>query len=157
MVGNLVSAILAVIPFFAIFIYYANFEKVIFVHALFLFLLVSARELIKDLENLKGDLALNYQTVPVVYGEQIAKTMLYIVSIATIVTALLLTQFFEIGKMYIFFYFSIAALVFVIIYTFFAATKFQFIVLHNLIKLIIVLGVISIVLIDAELLIDKIL
>lgn len=156
MVGNLVSAILAVTPFFAIFIYYGNFEKVIFVHALFLFLLVSGRELIKDLENLKGDMALNYQTVPVVYGEKTTKTMLNIVAICTIITAVVLTQYFEIGRMYIFFYFSIVALVFVIIYTFFAQTKFHFIVLHNLIKLIILLGVISIVLIDAELLLNKI-
>lgn len=156
MVGNLVSAILAVTPFFAIFIYYANFEKVIFVHALFLFLLVSGRELVKDLENLKGDMALNYQTVPVVYGEKTTKSMLYIIAVLTIITAVVLTQFFEIGRMHIFFYFSIVALVFVIFYTFFAKTKFHFIVLHNLIKLIIVLGVISIVLIDAELLLDKI-
>lgn len=155
MVGNLVSAILAVTPFFAIFIYYANFEKVIFVHASFLFLLVSARELIKDLENLKGDLALNYQTIPVVYGEKTAKTMLYVVSIATIITALLLIQFFEIGRMYIFFYFSIVALVFFLFYVNYAKTKFHYIILHNLIKLIILLGVLSIVLIDAEMLIKK--
>ena len=31
--GNLVSAILAITPFFAVFVYYKNFELVIFVHA----------------------------------------------------------------------------------------------------------------------------
>lgn len=155
MVGNLVSAILAVTPFFAIFVYYGNYDKIIFVHALFLFLLVSSRELIKDLENLKGDLALNYQTVPVVYGEKTAKIMLYIVVIATISTAVILTQFFEIGRMYIFFYFSMIALVFFLFYVNYAKTKFHYVILHNLIKLIIVLGVLSIVLIDAEMLIKN--
>src|SRR5690554_4100553 len=55
-VGNIVSAILTVIPFFAIFIYYQNFERVVFAHAIFLFLLISMRELTKDLGNIKGDL-----------------------------------------------------------------------------------------------------
>ena len=31
------------------------------------------RELVKDLENLKGDLTLDYKTIPVVYGEKVAK------------------------------------------------------------------------------------
>ena len=76
-VGNITAAILAVIPFFAVFIYYKNFDLVIFVHATFLFLIISMRELVKDLENLKGDLALNYRTIPVVYGEAVSKGMLY--------------------------------------------------------------------------------
>jgi 4-hydroxybenzoate polyprenyltransferase len=59
-IGNLTSAILTITPFFAVFIYYKNFETVIFVHAMFLFLIISMRELTKDLENIKGDLANNY-------------------------------------------------------------------------------------------------
>ena len=56
-VGNIVSALLAIAPFFAVFVYYKNFEPVIFVHAMFLFLLILSRELIKDMENIAGDLA----------------------------------------------------------------------------------------------------
>ena len=55
-IGNLTSAVLTITPFFAIFLYYKNFESVIFVHAIFLFLMISMRELTKDLENMKGDL-----------------------------------------------------------------------------------------------------
>ena len=88
-IGNIVSTTLTIIPFFAVFIYYKNFEAVIFVHAMFLLLLLSMRELIKDLENLKGDLALNYKTVPIVYGEKTAKRML---SILTVLTCLLYTS-----------------------------------------------------------------
>ena len=36
-VGNFISAILAITPFFAVFVYYKNFETVIFVHAIFPF------------------------------------------------------------------------------------------------------------------------
>lgn len=46
-VGNLVSSTLAIAPFFVVFVYYQNFKTVIFVHALFLFLLILAREMIR--------------------------------------------------------------------------------------------------------------
>ena len=62
-IGNFVSATLAITPFFAVFIYYKNFETVIFVHAIFLFLLILSREMIKDMENIVGDLAQNYKTI----------------------------------------------------------------------------------------------
>ena len=104
MTGNLVSAILAVTPFFVIFIYYQNFELVIFAHGIFLFLLISMRELTKDLENIKGDLALNYKTVPVVHGERTSKIMLTVLALLAIISGIVLVLFFKIGHMYYFFY-----------------------------------------------------
>ena len=79
-------------------------------HALFLFLLVSMRELTKDLENIKGDFALNYRTVPVVYGEKTSKLLLTGASVITCISAFLLIFYFEIGYMYYFFYVSIILL-----------------------------------------------
>ena len=55
-IGNLISAILTITPFFAIFLYYKNYSGLIFVFGFYLFLVLSMRELVKDLENLKGDL-----------------------------------------------------------------------------------------------------
>ena len=72
-VGNIMSSILTVAPFFAILVYYKNFEIVIFFHALFLTLNLLAKEILKDLENIKGDFLINYKTVPVVYGEIFSK------------------------------------------------------------------------------------
>jgi len=90
LIGNLSATILAIMPFFAIFIYYKNFENVIFVHALFLILILFMRELVKDLENIKGDIASGYNTIPVSYGEKKSKTILFTISIACI--SHLLTQ-----------------------------------------------------------------
>ena len=102
-VGNLTSAILTILPFFAIFMYYKNFESVIFVHAMFLFLLISMRELTKDLENVKGDLALGYKTIPVVYGEKTSKSMLTILVVCTTILVYVLTFYYALGKMHYYF------------------------------------------------------
>ncbi|GHC47184.1 geranylgeranylglycerol-phosphate geranylgeranyltransferase [Ulvibacter litoralis] len=156
-IGNIVAAILAIIPFFAIFIYYRNFALVIFVHATFLFLIISMRELVKDLENIKGDLALNYRTIPVVYGEKVSKWMLTILSLLTLIPITLLLTKFETGYMYYFFYGSILALIVFLIILWRSAKKVHYVVLHNILKLIILAGVISIVLIELEVVLSKIL
>ena len=154
--GNIVSAILTVTPFFAIFIYYKNFETVIFIHALFLFLLISMRELTKDLENIKGDFALGYKTVPVVYGEKVSKSMLTTVALLTIGVAFVLTLQFKIGNMYYFFYLAVICLLIFLLLLWKSNTKTQYLFLHNMLKFIIVAGVFSIILIDITIVLNQI-
>jgi 4-hydroxybenzoate polyprenyltransferase len=156
-VGNITSAILTITPFFAVFIYYKNFETVIFAHAMFLFLILSMRELTKDLENIKGDLALNYNTIPIVYGEKTSKIMLTILSLLTIIPAYFLIFKFNIGNMNYFFYMSMILLLLFMVLIQKSQTKMQYLILHNILKFIIVAGVFSIVLIDVDLLLNRIL
>lgn len=155
MTGNLVSAILAVTPFFVIFIYYRNFEPVIFAHGIFLFLLISMRELTKDLENIKGDLALNYKTVPVVHGERTSKVMLTVLALLTIVSGIVLTLFFKIGHMYYFFYLSVVLLLLFLFILWKSNKKTHYLILHNILKFIIVVGVFSILLIDVSVVLNR--
>ena len=154
-VGNMTAAVLAVIPFFAVFIYYKNFDLVIFVHATFLFLLISMREVVKDLMNLKGDLALNYKTIPVIYGEKTAKMMLTSLCALTLIPILLLITKFEIGYMHLYFYASVLALILFAVILWVSNKKLHYIILHNILKFIIVLGVFSIVLINVDIIVDR--
>ena len=156
-IGNMVAAILAVVPFFAIFVHYANFDIVIFVHATFLFLLISMRELVKDLENLKGDITHGYNTIPVVYGEKTSKLMLTALSLLTLVPIVLLITKFkgEIGYMDFYFYASIAGLVLFLTVLWKSKNKIHYLILHNILKLAIVIGVFSIVLINPGFLANK--
>lgn len=156
LIGNLTSAILTITPFFAIFLYYKNFELVIFVHALFLFLIISMRELTKDLENIKGDLALNYQTIPVVYGVKASKLMLTILVGLTLIPTYFLMNYFPIGKMNYFFYLSIVLLIGFLVLLWRSSSKSQFLLLHNILKIIILAGVFCIPLIDVNLLLNRI-
>ena len=155
-IGNLMSAILTITPFFAVFIYYKNFETVIFVHATFLFLIISMRELTKDLENIKGDLALNYHTIPVVYGEQVSKIMLTILALLTLIPTYLLLFKYQMGYMYLFFYTSLFLLVIFLILLWKSKTKIHYLILHNILKFIIVFGVFCILLIDVDIVLNRV-
>ncbi len=155
--GNLISAILTITPFFAVFIYYKNFDTVVFVHATFLFLIIAIRELTKDLENLKGDLALNYRTIPIVYGETTSKKIITLFTVLTLIPAYLLVNKFEIGRMYFYFYSCIILLIIFLIFLWKSSTKSHYLILHNILKVIIVAGVFSILLIDINLVLKRIL
>ncbi|TDU42982.1 4-hydroxybenzoate polyprenyltransferase [Gelidibacter sediminis] len=155
-IGNLTSAVLTITPFFAIFIYYKNFETVIFFHAMFLFLIISMRELTKDLENIKGDLAQGYFTIPVVYGESVSKIMLSVLAVFTLLPTLLLINYFDIGHMTYFFYLSTFLLGVFILMLWNSKTKTHYLILHNILKFIIVAGVFCIVLINVDVVLNRI-
>ncbi len=151
-IGNLTSAFLSVLPFFAIFLYYKNLYEVILGHAAFLFLLLLVREMIKDLENIKGDLANDYKTIPIIYGETISKKIITALTIMTIIPVYVLIEIFDVGYMDMYFYFCLIILIFFLLRLWKSDTKEQYLLLHNVLKFLIVAGVFSIILINPSVL-----
>lgn len=140
-VGNIMSSILTVAPFFAILVYYKNFEIVIFFHALFLTLNLLAKEILKDLENIKGDFLINYKTVPVVYGERFSKRCITLAIVFAMLSSSVLLIFYDLGTMIYYFksLYFIYPLFFLSLY--FSSKKKHFKILHNFMKLILIIGV----------------
>ena len=156
-VGNLTSAILTITPFFAIFLYYKNFSSLIFVFGFYLFLVLSMRELIKDLQNLKGDLLQNYKTIPVVYGEKYAKLMIIVLVFCNVSVTIFLLKSYALERMDYFFYTSISLLFVVLLLLPKAQSRQQYSRIHFLLKILVLLGVFSIVLLNPSLILSKIL
>lgn len=152
-IGNLTASLLAVLPFFGILLYFKNFYHVIFAHATFLFLLILIREMIKDLENLKGDVANDYQTIPVRFGEKISKQVITILTISTVIPVYILIEKFDVGYMDIYFYVAFMALISFLIKLWQSNEHLGYVQLHNALKILIVAGVFSIVLINPVVLI----
>ncbi|WNH13500.1 geranylgeranylglycerol-phosphate geranylgeranyltransferase [Thalassobellus suaedae] len=155
-IGNLTSAVLTITPFFAIFMYYKNFEHVVFVHAMFLFLIISMRELTKDLESIKGDLLQDYHTIPVVYGEKVSKIMLSVLSGLTLIPTYFLLFKYNIGYMYYYFYLSVFLLLVFLVLLWKSSTKIHYLILHNILKFIILTGVFCLLLIDVSVILNRI-
>lgn len=153
-VGNMTAAFLAVLPFFAILLYYKNIYPQIFAHANFLFLLLIIREIIKDLENIKGDIANDYQTIPVMFGESTAKKIITFLTVLTIIPIYFLVEIFEVGYMDIYFYVSLIILIFFLQKLWKSNSKPDYLKLHNMLKFLVVSGVFCIVLIDPEVLVN---
>ena len=153
LIGNLTAALLAVLPFFGILMYYKNFYQVIFAHATFLYLLLLIRELIKDLENIKGDLVADYRTIPVMFGERVSKIIIITLTFLTLIPVYLLIEVFDVGHMDLYFYGGMIVIIWFLSLLWKAETQKEYLLLHNILKFLIVAGVFSIVLIEPSVLV----
>ncbi len=153
-IGNLMATLMAILPFFALLLYYKNFYEVIICHATFLFLLLLIREMIKDLENIKGDLANDYKTIPILYGELTSKKIITLFTLLTVIPVYLLIEKFEIGNMDLYFYSCLLFLLLFILKLWKSNLKEHYLLLHNVLKFLIVAGVFSIILINPDLILN---
>lgn len=151
-IGNLTASLLAMLPFFSILMHFKFFYSTIFLHASFLYLIILIRELIKDMENIKGDFASNYQTIPVRFGENKAKQIITAVTLLTLVPIYFIVRdhALEVGYMVYYFYLSIGVLVLFLYKLWRSVTLSEYHSLHVSLKLLILLGVFSIILINPE-------
>ncbi|KGL61409.1 MULTISPECIES: geranylgeranylglycerol-phosphate geranylgeranyltransferase [unclassified Polaribacter] len=154
--GLISATILTILPFFAVFVYYKNFSKIIFLHAVFLFLVIMVRELIKDLENIKGALANNYKTFSVVYGELRTKQLSLLLLLLAFIPVIILFTYPALSDMRYYFYLALLTLSFVGVYLWKSTQQKQYTFLHNVLKLLLLTGVFCLVFIDTSLLLEKV-
>ena len=143
-IGNIFSALLTIAPFFAIFLYYKNIDLIIVAYALFLFFIILLKDITKDLKNLVGDFSLNYQTIPVVFGEKFTKVIITLITIVNIILVLNLYLNFNRGLMEIFYYLSIITLFLFLIKLYKSSNIHDYLFLHNILRFILTVGIISI-------------
>ena len=143
-IGNLFYSILTVTPFFAILLYYKNIDLIIVAYALFLFFIILLKDITKDLKNLVGDFSLNYQTIPVVFGEKFTKAIITLISTVNIILVLNLYLNFNRGLMEIFYFLSIVTLFLFLIKLYKSSNIHDYLFLHNILRFIITIGIISI-------------
>lgn len=154
--GLLSATMLTLLPFFAVFVYFKNFSKIIFVHATFLFLVIMVRELVKDLESLKGAVANNYITFPVAYGEKRTKQLSILLLLLTLIPVVFLFNYPALSYMRYYFYFSLVTLIILGYILLKSDQKKQYTLIHTALKILLLLGVFSLVFIDTDLLLEKV-
>ncbi|MCF6213938.1 MAG: geranylgeranylglycerol-phosphate geranylgeranyltransferase [Flavobacteriaceae bacterium] len=155
LLGLFSAVTLSILPFFAVFVYYKNFSTIIFTHASFLFFILIIRVLIKDLESIKGDIVQNYVTIPIKYGERFTKILISIIALMTLDPIYFLWKYPEIGAMKYYFYFAVPILGLFTVKLWINQSNKNYIQLHILLKILIVLGVFSLALIDTSVIIKR--
>ncbi len=146
--SNLFVSLLAIVPFFAITLYFRNFSSLIFYHAAFLFLVILTRDFLKDLQNFKGDWVRQYKTSAVVFGEKVTKRIITVLLFLTLIPIqLILLEKEHIGSMYYYYITAIPFLFIILLVLWNSPTQKTYLWLHNLLKLLILTGVASIILV----------
>ncbi len=150
-------SILNVLPFFVVFVYYNHVSELILMHGLFLFGLILAKEIIKDFRRVRGAILNNRETLVIRYGAFKVKTCFYLLMIGMIVPTYCLLCFPEIGYMKYYFYLFVVWVPLFLFLLLKAKREKDYLLLHNMLKVILVIGVFSLVLIDTSVLLIRVL
>ncbi len=153
----LLATSLTIFPFFAIFVYYKNYSTIIVLLALYLFVLLAIREMIKEFQKVGGDVVQNYTSVFIRYGTSKAKKITALLTvIALLLIVLISLNYAEIGSMKYYFYLCFGFLAIFLSLLPKLQSKKQFTFAHNFLKFLILGGVFSLPFIDFPMLISKI-
>lgn len=142
-IGNLTVAFLTGMSVYIIEILYPPHHALIAIYAVFAFFMTLVREIIKDMEDLKGDHTFGCRTLPIIWGLRRTKIFVYlIISIFLAIAFLVNQRYAQIS----FFYFAgilLLPLIMLIIGLARADMKRDFYLLSAFCKIIMLLGIMS--------------
>lgn len=81
LVGNIAVAVLTGLSVYVVAVLFDPFNKLIIGYAFFSFFITLLREIIKDMEDLKGDNTFGCKTLPIVLGIRKSKSFMYLLTI----------------------------------------------------------------------------
>lgn len=108
-IGNLTIAVLNALtlivnmiyePQFPFFEFSLKYTLLMWLYILFAFLITAIREIVKDIEDVKGDTTLNCTTIPLVWGINTAKKIIYILFFIMLILLLLFSFFLYSTQLY---------------------------------------------------------
>jgi 4-hydroxybenzoate polyprenyltransferase len=85
-IGNLTIALLTAASVLVVVAYYPDHQLLVFAFAGFAFFIALIREIIKDMEDMRGDATFGCQTLPVVWGIRRTKNMIYWLTLLLVVS-----------------------------------------------------------------------
>ena len=145
--SNFFLSILMIMPFLALSVYFKNFNYIIFCFASYLFFLIFSKDLIKDLESLKGDIVYSYKTIPAVYDSRITKIIFsFLILIIFIPVYYLIIE--DLGLMSYYFILCIPFFLIVLLLLWLYNKDEIYLIIHNLLKAWILIGILSISLLN---------
>ena len=123
--------------------------KVVFDYAIFAFIINLVREIVKDIEDIDGDHKAGMNTLPIVIGRERTKDVLFVLSFIPILAVIyyLSTYLYkQIEAVIYFLLLVIAPLIFVSIKIFQSKTKKDYKFISNLLKIVMLTGMLSMLL-----------
>jgi 4-hydroxybenzoate polyprenyltransferase len=146
-IGNFTVAILTGLSILIVDIYYQTHNTVIYIYACFAFFMTLIREIIKDMEDLKGDNSFGCKTLPIVWGIRKTKFVIYGVLIVFCSAVVALDAVYKILPLRYYILLLFLPLVFFLIGLIRADMKKDFAFLSSFCKIIMLLGILSMLLI----------
>lgn len=94
-IGNLTVALLTGSSILVVDMLYRTHSSLVVIYAVFAFFMTLVREIIKDMEDLKGDNTFGCKTLPIVWGIRKTKGIIYFILAVFCVVVIVLNQLYE--------------------------------------------------------------
>lgn len=142
-VGNFMVALLTGLSITLINVLYDLTNSLVIIYSLFAFFMTLVREIIKDMEDLKGDNTFGCKTLPILWGIRKTKVVVYFLLALFSLLVVMINAIYTQMPFYYFLVFLFAPLSIFLLRLIRADTKRDFYMLSQWCKVIMVLGVIS--------------
>lgn len=147
LMGNLLIAFLTSLTLLLVSVYLERNDILVYIYSLFSMAIILIREIIKDIEDVKGESAAGCQSIPVIWGIRGAKIFIYLISVVS--ASFLLSFLVSIENWLVRWYFlALCPLFLWFIYKLARADRQkEFVLLRNFTNLIIFSGLLSMIMI----------
>lgn len=142
-IGNAMVAILTGLSIVIVDALYQTGNPLIYIYGTFAFFMTLIREIIKDMEDLKGDNTFGCRTLPIVWGLRRTKSFIYGIILIFSASVIFLNRHFVKLPLYYLLIFLFIPLIWLIVVLLNADTKKDFALLSLFCKVIMLLGVLS--------------
>jgi len=142
-VGNLAVALLTGLSVFVVNLLFLPIQTLVLVYVLFAFFMTLIREIIKDMEDLKGDDTFGCRTLPIIWGLRSTKVFIYLLIILFCAGVILIH--FYVARLPVMFFsgFLLIPMGILVIWLIRADTKKDYFYLSQFSKLIMLAGIFS--------------
>lgn len=142
-IGNFSVAFLTGLSVWIVDLLYRHGSALIVIYASFAFFMTLVREIIKDMEDLKGDNTFGCKTLPIVCGLRRTKFVIYFILAIFALTVLLINKFYKALPLEYFLIFLFIPLLILLYRLIRADTTRDFAALSTFCKIIMLLGILS--------------
>ncbi|MDO1448539.1 geranylgeranylglycerol-phosphate geranylgeranyltransferase [Rhodocytophaga aerolata] len=145
--GNFTIALLTAASLLVVWIYQPRNEFLVYTFAAFAFFISLIREIIKDMEDVRGDATFGCQTLPIIWGIRRTKILLYILIFCFLLVLFSLSAYLQNVVVMYFCFFILVPVGWLTYKLFWADTKREFSYLSKFCKLIMLSGILSMALV----------
>ena len=144
-IGNVVIALLTAFSLLVLAVYYRQNADIILIYALFSFGISVVREVIKDMQDVRGDARFGCRTLPIIWGLRRTKYLLYVLIASFIMTLFLVADDLGNQHLAVIFLLLLVPLTWLTYRLVYADKRRDFGYLSSLCKIIMLIGILSMI------------
>ncbi|MCF0052803.1 geranylgeranylglycerol-phosphate geranylgeranyltransferase [Dyadobacter chenwenxiniae] len=144
-IGNFIVSLLTGLSLLILTVHFPVNRHLVFIYAVFSFFISLVREIVKDMEDIKGDEAHGCRTLPIIWGIRRTKNFLYVILLMFVATLFVMARALDNNVLIILFFLLLIPIAWLCASLARADTRRDFKQISSLCKIIMLLGLVTMI------------